>query len=381
MTALPGSEDRGRLWPMLVAVGIFATYFAWAGHSYDPRMAFWLTKTEQRWTVLAPGLAHLALAGVFLFAALSVLAHRLRVAMVSGNWYWTAAGMTGLLIGAAWVRWEIWSQWLPFQLSAEVVGTRRFLAIDGGWRGWAVAADMVTTALLMGILWMRRAPGGYWGAALFVFHPLALWMGAGNGAWMNCALPAVVLVAAMSPRLKRPVIDLLVAVMAVVLLVALVYQPGFRGGTAFNGLAAQVMEVLGVLPSARQVFLLLGYGVCACAVVLLGRRARWDLARTWGHLLVMWALWSPTVMPSQVMGVVALAVLAWNGAGWVLSFTVMLSYAAVFTWERGTPWELPAWMVWVMFVPVAVVQGAELMGAAREVMISRLVDKGAPRTA
>ena len=54
------------------------------------------------------------------------------------------------------------------------------------------------------------------------------------------------------------------------------------------------------------------------------------MARAWGHMLAVWAVFSPAVMPMDLLPMIVLLPLAWVNAGAILSVSVLLAYGIRF---------------------------------------------------
>jgi len=254
------------------------------------------------------------------------------------------------------VRLAVLRLWLPLPLNSAVIGARLFRSQVVTGRGLAIGADMLTLGILLLVLGVKRR--SFWMAAMWAFHPLAIMQSAGNGSSSTLFLPALAL-AALGWRLQswlRQILTFGVASLCVWWVAHLAL-----GGPPFDGLLAECFTSVGIEGRAAAALLVVTEALMQSVVMIIAWRRGWDVARTLGHILVVWAIVSPQVMPADVAPILVLLPLGWTRAGWVLSCSIMGVYAIVPLYVRGTVWHLPAWVTVLVMMPVAVVEVEELV--------------------
>jgi len=91
----------------------------------------------------------------------------------------------------------------------------------------------------------------------------------------------------------------------------------------------------------------------------------WSIPQTLGHCCVLYLLFSVMVYPWYALWGLALVPLAWNRAAWVLALTVLASYIVWWVYQTTGDWELSPWTVPLEWIPVAVLEGAQLWRDAK----------------
>ena len=348
-------EEARPPWPWAAGTILLLLYLVWAGSSYDPRHVEFTTFNRNGWLTLAPGLGQFWIASTLVFGWLSALAYRaLRCTGGAGrdDPAWRSLIAAAILLVALEVRLLVLRAWVPLPLEMDAIGPRTFHP-PGVMRWPLLLADMLTIALLL--LAQIRLRQSLWLAAAYAFHPLAI-AGVGYGFPMVAAIPVVVAIAALGWRLRRWV-QILLIVVAAVGCVIWVWHESDGNALPFNGLLSTCLAAAGIDRGPWHA------GILTCtaavmegAVFVAAVSWRWDLARAWGHVLVVWALISPRVMPGEALLVLALVPLAWNSGGWVLSLTALWTYAMAGFWRPGNVWEVPGWLVLASLLPVAVIE-------------------------
>ncbi len=377
------SGGGGRAWPWALAAAGFLLYFLWAGSSWDPRHTAMWTYSPDRWLVPAPGIPHFLAAGLLLGGAIMMLAARAlacRGMRPVGKFF--ASGI--ILCGGLAVRLWVIHFWKGFDLTPAVLGARKFSPVTGIGR-WAVAADMITLIFIVAAQWGKPAENSpatdiqnalpaatnknVWLAAVYAFHPVAL-LTIARGEWLFAVLPAIVILAMLAPRLRDWVRTLLMTAAAV----GCVYWLWLvTGGSVlpFNGAVPAALQELGIPAGSLRTILVLGAAAMETVVLLLAITRRWSVAKAWGHMLAVWAVFSPVVMPMDLLPMIALLPLAWVNASAILSVSVLLAYGITLSWSPGDAWALPLWLIFISALPVAVIELEELLREATAAMTGR----------
>jgi hypothetical protein len=100
-------------------------------------------------------------------------------------------------------------------------------------------------------------------------------------------------------------------------------------------------------------------------VFWLAYRNRWPLPKLLGHAIIFFLLFSPMVYPWYALWALVLVPLAWNPAAWLLSLTILLSYAVWPTFHATGQWILPSWALAAEWVPVILLEALQLWRDAR----------------
>ena len=379
--AVEAKPARRAAWRAALGAVILLAYFLWAGSSYDPRCAAlwtytkalrpgpgvsdWALRWSGGWMVPAPGLGHLFVAAAMVFAALSVLAFRALTRAsaeppVTRSKYatlWQVVIAVAMFAVALDMQLIVLRNWTPLPLDPSAATARYFHPAVVG-RGSAIAATLVAVGLLLAALAVQGR--SLWLAAVFAFHPVVIMESASNGWRFAWVLPLLVLVA-LGWRLHRWLRELLIMGAAAGCTWWVAHL--VLGGKAFNGLLAECLNLASVEGRQQAAVLVAIEVALQAAVVFLAFRKGWSLARTLGHIWVAWALVSPQVMPADLLPMLALLPLAWNRAGWVLSGTILWTYAVIPLGVAAAHWHVPTWLIFLTIGPAVVVELEELATA------------------
>ncbi len=265
-------------------------------------------------------------------------------------------------------------------------------AILGGsvlaWRAVLLICELALAAALVTVLRRRNLPPGR--VAAYLLHPLPVIEFAGNGHVDGVALAALVVGLALLERkplasgaafacsiaskyLPVPVVPFAVrsldgrgrwlfttaclgALFAVYLPYLSVPPFGsldtFATTFEFNGSFYRMFTLLLTPVAARGSLVLALLSVLAW---LWWRRATADQAAFWWIGAVLLA--SPIVHPWYVTWLIPF--FAWRAHAWAVAWTgtIILAYAVLPAWIGDGVWQLPAWVPWAEYLPVALVAG------------------------
>jgi hypothetical protein len=336
---------RGR-WKLLVMLVLMLLFFVWAGSAANPRDAMPWGWTGTGWLTLSRGLAFLWVASAAVFAVLSRLAYRLFTDLPAPR----RSGMLAtifIVMACAAANAVIVLWWHPMSLAdPRAVETL-------SWRIGTAAVSMATLIVLLLAL-SRENRSGWW-AVLFALHPVVLLETAGNGAAITLLALPVLLLAWSVPRWQcrvRSMAMIVSAIVAVAIAALLAVRP------PFNSIST---SLLAFIPDRQEMLWVGGVQVILQSLVLfVAWRRKWPFVRTLTHVLVMLLIGLTGVYPAMVVVVLPLLALGWNRAGWVLSLTVLLAYAAIPAERMTHHWRVPEILVALEWVPVVVVEMQEL---------------------
>ncbi len=348
----PGREGSPRGWVSVGFALLFAVFFlVWCGAGgTDLRYVLPWAWSEEGWVIPSRGLALVMMAGCVVYAVLSRVAYRLmtdfpapRIGVVG------AVGVcirTGSCIaggcGAA--------------VDAVAVGC-------GGTRNEPSADDDCVAVVDERC---RRADGcsasncnapsgrSAWWVALYAFHPLTLMEIAGNGSWISLGLLPLAVLAASGGSLPKWVQWITIAICGIA---AVGIVGAMTSAAPFDSVASLIPFMAG---GQEQVALPLIEAILQGIVLLVAWRRGWRFERALSHVVLMMLFGMSAVKPAMALGVLVLLPLAWNRAGWVLSLTALVGYAAVPAMEVTHRWGVPGVLVMLAWVPVVIVELQEL---------------------
>jgi hypothetical protein len=212
---------------------------------------------------------------------------------------------------------------------------------------------MVTLAILLLVLLVRQK--SLWLAALFGWHPIVLLAGSVAGSAFSCFLPLLAL-AALPWRWHRWMRELLIVTPAAIALWWMAHV-ALAGLGESNGLLAACLRDLGIEGRRQAVALIAFAALLEFWVVLLALKRNWELARLWGHLVVIWLLVCPSVGPADLLPLVLLAPVAFVPGAWILSGTAL----GLFLLNPAGGTIEGEWVLFLVFVPAAIFELADLL--------------------
>lgn len=348
------TQRRWRAWIGLVlGLCLCLALLVWAGSGAGARRALPWDWTTSGWLSPAPGITWLWLAAALTFWLLSTLAWLLFTTPPGAVKLkpWASAGLILLISAAAHL--AIARTWTPLD--------QAFAGFPPAPRPFLIAANLAAVAALLLVLYRQQK--SLWWAALYAWHPLVLIEVAAH-ARLLAPLPLVLLLlVAAAARLRWLIIPLILGLLTLGLWGLAETVPPH---TPFNGFGWELVRNFlcrgNEFHTTRAIIALLA--LLELALVLLSLRRRWPLPVTLGHMLIIYLLCTPAMIPAQVLLPLILLPLAWNRAVWIVSLTSLSAYAAILMQRSGHGFVLPDWLLMLAWTPVAVVEAHALLSEA-----------------
>ena len=341
-----GARQRWRAW-IAVVLGLLVVLalLAWWGTGGRPLPALAWTSNKAGWIYPVPSFLLLWLAAALAFWLLSAIAWLLFTTPPNAPKLKPLASAILIFVVAAVLRIIIARTWGPVDVA--------FAGFPYGPAPlfWLISADLTAVAALLLVLFLRQK--SLWWAVLYAWHPLVLIEIAANGSQLATFPFMLLLLVTTAARWRWMIVPL-----ALGLFTAGAWGLSAAGVTPFNSLLwefARNFLFRGNEAATRPAILLL-LVVGELAVLMLSLRRRWDLPTTLGHMIIIYLLCTPAMIPAQMLLPLVLLPLAWNRAAWVLSLTSLAAYAAVLVKRNGDPFALPDWLLMLAWMPVWIVE-------------------------